>query len=74
MGALLGAALTMRLLRAETNYWYAAPVWSYAWIAAAGVGAVGAVGRLSAIAPPRLSPWRGPAAVWWVALPDLDWH
>ena len=69
LGAQLGAALTMRLLRAETNYWYATPVWSYAWIAAAGVGAVAAVGRLSAIAPPHLSPWRGPAAVWWVALP-----
>ena len=69
LGALLGAALTMRLLRAETNYWYATPVWSYAWIAAAGVGAAAAVGRLSAIAPPHLSPWRGPAVVWWVALP-----
>ncbi len=69
LGALLGAALTMRLLRAETNYWYATPVWSYAWIAAAGVGAAAAVGRLSAIVPPHLSPWRGPAAVWWVALP-----
>jgi peptidase M28-like protein len=68
-GAGVLAALAIRMLRTETNPYYASPQWYYLWMATAALAAAALVARVAAIVPERLQPSRGAPAVWWVALP-----
>ena len=69
LGSAILAAVLLRAVRTETNFWYAAPHWFFLFLIAAGILGVVATRRLSVLVPEWLRPVITPAAVWSIVLP-----
>ncbi len=69
LGSAMLAAVLLRAVRTEMNFWYAAPSWFFLFVIAAGMLGVVTIRRLSVHVPESLRPVITPAAVWSIVLP-----